>query len=297
MRILSFLLMTSIGATALSGCHSPQRIPMPAISTQYLAVPGGRLAFDDTGGTGPLVLAIPGMGDLRGEYRHLVPHLTAAGYRVVTLDIRGHGESDPRWDDYSAHAIGHDALRLIDHLDAGPAILMGTSFAAGSVAWAVHDEPEKVAAIVCFGPIVHDLPTAWYKTAALRVGFGGPWRVGFWMTYWDSLYPTAKPTDQDAYRRSLAANLRQPGRMDALRTMIGLSKADTDAMLGVVPRPTLVVMGSKDPDFPDPKAEASHVAGRMGGDVLMVGGAGHYPQAEMPDTVGPRVVAFLRGVR
>ena len=285
--------MASIAATAIGGRQSLGKKPMPTITTQYLTVPGGRLAFDDTGGPKPVVLAIPGMGDLRGEYRHLVPHLAAAGYRVVTLDIRGHGESDPRWDDYSAHAIGRDALRLIDHLDAGPAILMGTSFAAGSVIWAVHDEPEKVAAVVCFGPIVRELPITWYKTAALRVGFGGPWRNAFWMTYWDSLFPTAKPADQKEYRQALAANLRQPGRMDALRAMIGLSKADTEAVLGVVPRPTLVVMGTKDPDFPDPQAEARLVAGRMGGDVFMVEGAGHYPQAEIPGIVGPRVVDFL----
>jgi hypothetical protein len=32
-----------------------------------LALEGGRIAYDDSGGTGPLVLAIPGMGDLRSE--------------------------------------------------------------------------------------------------------------------------------------------------------------------------------------------------------------------------------------
>ena len=33
--------------------------------TKFLEVEGGRIAYDDTGGDGPVVLAIPGMGDLR----------------------------------------------------------------------------------------------------------------------------------------------------------------------------------------------------------------------------------------
>ena len=41
------------------------------LSTQYLDSPSGRLAFDDTGGSRPLVIAVPGMVDLRGEYRYL----------------------------------------------------------------------------------------------------------------------------------------------------------------------------------------------------------------------------------
>lgn len=292
-------LMAAAAAVAVLGCHvPPARVsPMSQVETRFLDVPGGRIAYDDSGGPGPLVVAIPGMGDLRGEYRHLSPHLIAAGYRVVSLDVRGHGESSASWDDYSAHAVARDALALIDHLDAGPAVVLGSSFAAGSAEWARRDAPEKVVATVHFGPIVRDMPTAWYTRAMLAAGFGGPWRVPFWMTFWDSLFPTARPADQQDYRRALAANLREPGRMDALRAMIKLSKADTDAMLGTLPGPSLIVMGTKDPDFAAPEAEAHLIASRVGGRVLMVAGAGHYPQAEMPDVVGPRVVAFLREPR
>src|SRR5690349_11077388 len=41
--------------------------------TSYLDRPGGRIAYDDSGGTGPLVIAVPSMGDLRQEYRFLRP--------------------------------------------------------------------------------------------------------------------------------------------------------------------------------------------------------------------------------
>src|SRR5574340_1604387 len=46
------------------------------MATQFLHVKDGTLAYDDTG-AGPLVICVPGMGDLRGEYRFLAPKLDA----------------------------------------------------------------------------------------------------------------------------------------------------------------------------------------------------------------------------
>jgi pimeloyl-ACP methyl ester carboxylesterase len=287
----AILLVASASLGGVSGGDGTQAGELAR--SLFLEVPGGRLAFDDTGGGGPLVIAVPGMGDLRGEYRYLRPMLVAAGYRVVTLDIRGHGGSSAGWDDYSAHAIGRDILGLIDHLHAGPAVVIGTSFSAGSAAWAAHDAPDQVAGLIMIGPVVRDLPTTWFQRAALRAGFAGPWRVRFWMMFWNSLFPTCKPPDHAAYRRSLARNLREPGRMAALETMVGLSKRDTEIMLETLETGALVLMGTKDADFPDPAEEAARVAGRIGAEVVMIEGAGHYPHAELPASVGPHVIRFL----
>ncbi|MGH2371527.1 MAG: alpha/beta fold hydrolase, partial [Chloroflexota bacterium] len=57
--------------------------------------------------------------------------------------------------------------------------------------------------------------------------------------------------------------------------------------------PTLVLMGTRDPDFKDPQAEARLVGERLRGAVAMVQGAGHYPHAELPDHVAPHILAFL----
>lgn len=270
--------------------------PAP-LETRFLGVGEGRIAYDDTGGTGPLLIAIPGMGDLRSEYRFLRPALQQAGYRVVTMDVRGHGETTARWTDYSAGAVGRDALALIDHLHAGPAVILGNSFAAGSALWAAHEAPDQVRGVVLLGPIVRDGPPSWFAQAAIRLGFSGPWRVWFWSTYWASLFPTRPPADQAAARAALERNLREPGRMDALRTMIDLSKADTEAMLPKVRVPALVVMGTRDPDFPDAAGEARWLARQLPTDTLLVDGAGHYPHTEMPEVVAPTVLAFLAGLR
>lgn len=265
--------------------------------TQFITNEGGRIAFEDTGGNGPAVLAIPGMGDLRSEYRLIRPALQQAGYRVITMDARGFGESSVNWNDYSARAVGRDAVAVLKHLAAGPATIMGNSFAAGSALWAAQDAPDQVNGVVLLGPIVRDLPVSLVQKLALKIGFAGPWRVGFWTMYWDSLFPTSKPADHAAVKAAITQNLREPGRMDALLAMLSLSKADTAAILDKTTVPALVVMGTKDPDFTDAVEEARMLAGKLNAETMIVDGAGHYPHAEMSDLVGPRIVAFLDGLK
>lgn len=262
--------------------------------TQYLHSAEGRIAFDDTGGSGPLVIALPGMGELRRQYRYLRPYLVAAGFRLVTIDVRGQGESSVGWSDYSARAAGADVLAMLDHLGAGQAVVIGNSFAAGAAYWAADHAPERIRGTVLIGPILRDLPMSPLVKLALAVGMAGPWRYPFWMSYWNSLFPSRKPADHAQYAALLERNLREPGRYAALKTMVGLSKADTDAVIEGVRLPALVVMGSKDPDFPDAAAEASVLAARIGADSVVVEGAGHYPHVEMPERVGPEIARFLR---
>lgn len=271
---------------------------MPAAPALHLDLPEGRIAYDDRG-TGPLVVMVPGLGDLRGEYRMLAPRIAAAGYRVVTMDLRGHGGSSTGWSDYAASAIGADVLALVGKLDAGPAVLVGTSMGAAAVSWAAAEAPHAVSGIVAIGPFVRDIPPSsrlagWALNAALKVGFSGPWGSWAWGKFYGSLYGQ-KPADFDAYVAELTANLAEPGRMKAVRAMIAASKADVEARLHAVEAPALVVMGTADPDFSDPRAEAQTVARLLRGEVLMVDGAGHYPHAEQPEAVAAAMLAFMRG--
>src|SRR5262249_17645874 len=124
-------------------------VETPSTATQYLQLPGGTLAFDDQGG-GPLVVCVPAGGALRSEYRFLTPQLLAAGYRVVTMDIRGQGQSSARWPAYTDAALGVDMLALIDHLGVDAPFLIGTSQATGAALHAAVQAPERVRAL---GPV------------------------------------------------------------------------------------------------------------------------------------------------
>lgn len=121
---LGRLLGAAFAATAMLLLHSaPKADPMPTLTqstTQFLDRPEGRIAYDDVG-AGPLVILVPGLGDVRAEYRYLAPRLIEQGFRVVTLDLRGHGQSSVGWSDYTSAALGSDVVAMIRHLDAGHA--------------------------------------------------------------------------------------------------------------------------------------------------------------------------------
>jgi pimeloyl-ACP methyl ester carboxylesterase len=264
------------------------------MSTHTLEHNNGQLAYEDTG-HGPLVVCLPSMGDLRAEYRFLTPQLVAAGYRVVTLDVRGHGASSTAWADYSVGAIGSDLVTLVQQLAAGPALVIGTSMAAGAAVWAAAEAPQLFSGLVLIGPFVRG-GGGWLGKLLYGALFSRPWGPAVWGWYYATLYPTRKPADFVQYRATLQANLQEPGRMEALQQMLYASKAASAARLSQVRTSVLVLMGSKDPDFKAPQAEAQWVADQLHGRYTLIAGAGHYPHAELPEVTGPLVLAFLRSI-
>ncbi len=269
-------------------------------TTRFLERPDGRIAYDDSGGAEPLVICVPSLGDLRQEYRLLTPQLVAAGFRVVTTDLRGHGESSARWPDYSAAAVGSDLVALAQELGAGPAFVIGTSMAAGAAVWAATEAPALIAGQVLIGAFVRDYPVGYESSFAgdllIDALFAGPWDAPAWSLYYQSLYPSTPPADLARYRGALKANLREPGRFDALNAMLAAAKSDIEPRLRLVRGPSLIIMGTSDPDFADPAGEARWIAAQLGSAPVLVNGVGHYPHAERPDEVGAVIVEFLRRV-
>lgn len=259
-------------------------------ATRYLERPEGRIAYDVTG-EGPLVVCVPGMGDLRSVYRFLVPELATVGFRVATMDLRGHGESDATFTTYDDVAAGGDLLALVEHLG-GPAVLVGNSMGAGAAAWAAAEVPEVVAGLVLVGPFVRNAPVGRGAALAFRLGLLRPWGPVAWNAWYAKLYPGRPPADLAEHRARIRESLRRPGRWRAFLATTRTSHAPVGARLGEVRAPALVVMGARDPDFPDPAAEAAWVAERLRAEVLLVPEAGHYPQAEYPEVVGPAVARF-----
>lgn len=258
-----------------------------------LARPEGNIAYDDTG-SGPLVVCLPGMGDLRSEYRFLVPQLVDAGFRVVTMDLRGHGDSDATFSDHERTSVGDDVVALLAELDAGPAHLVGTSFGAAAVVWAATQVPDRVASVTLVGPFVRDVPPSPVQRVLMRALLARPWGARAWAWWFGSkLFPGATPPDHDDHVAAVRANLSSPDRLAALAAMGRAGCERIDPRLDDLAVPTLVVMGTDDPDFPDPAAEARAIADRMGGQVVMVEGSGHYPQVDAPNEAGAAVTEFV----
>jgi pimeloyl-ACP methyl ester carboxylesterase len=264
------------------------------METQFLNQPGGKIAYE-AAGRGPLVLTIPSLGDLRGEYRFLVPQLVSAGYRVASMDLRGLGESSPVWPDYSVAGVGSDLVALVRALGGGPAVLVGTSMGAGAAVWAAAEAPDLVSGLVLIGPFVRGRGS---RLANLVVAmlFSRPWGPAVWLKYYNMLYPARKPADFQPYLAGLGANLKEPGRLKALREMLSASKIESEVRLPRVEQPNLVLMGSRDPDFKDPESEARWVAESLRGSYRLIENAGHYPHAEFPEVTGPLIISHLASI-
>ena len=275
----------------------------PNTQTQFLTVGTGRIAYEVTG-DGPLVVLSHGMADNRASYRFLAPLIAAAGYRVASVDLRGHGESSVEWDSFTRTDTANDLIELIKHLG-GPAVIVGQSFSGGAATIAAATAPELVRAIVEIDPFTRPakislgglIRNAHHRRGGLllmRTSMSG--RVTTWQRYLEVAYEGAKPADWDTWLPALMQNLAEPGRMSAGMKMGKAKPVDAEAQLPNVRCPVLVVMGARDPDWADPEAEAREIVALLpqtSARYVMVDGAGHYPHAQFPDRVAQEILAFL----
>jgi len=262
--------------------------------TRSLTRPEGRIAYD-VGGSGPLVVLVPGMGDLRGTYRFIAPALREAGYRVAAADLRGHGDSDATFATYDDVETASDLVALIKELG-GPAVVVGNSMGAGAAVIAAAEHPDLVRGLVLVGPFVRNGRTSAIQRVLFRVAMVPLWAPAVWKSYLPKLYAGQRPADFEAYRAQVVASLRQSGHARAFSRTTHTSHDAAEARLGDVKAPALVVMGDSDPDFPNPKAEAEWIAETLHGAAVMVEQAGHYPQSQQPDATTSAVIGFLRGL-
>jgi pimeloyl-ACP methyl ester carboxylesterase len=268
-------------------------------AVRFLDRPGGRISYT-VEGHGPLIVLVPGMGDLRASYRELVPSLVDAGYRVATTDLRGMGDGGTGFAEFGDDATAADVLALVRELG-GPAVLIGSSMGAAASAVAAAEAPELVAGLVGLGPLLRNQPTSGLTRALTPLLFRGalarPWGAKFWGGFYRSLNKGRTAPWLDEHVAAIVANLRQPGRLrDFRRLTLALDHDASERRLGEIRAPMLHLLGELDPDYKDPSAEAAWLR-TLGAEVHELDEAGHYPQAQRPDRVIPIVLSFLKRLR
>jgi pimeloyl-ACP methyl ester carboxylesterase len=277
--------------------------------TEFVAIGDGRLAYEVTG-SGPLVVLSPGMGDLRQAYRFLAPKLAAAGYRVASADLRGHGDSSMDWPSVTGKAaisrtdIANDLIALVRHLGP-PAVIVGQSISGGAATIAAAQAPELISGIVEIDPFTRAQSLsagAFFRSPRYRRGLTLLMAtqtfksLRLWRRYLDRAAYPGKPAAYAEYMAALEAKLREPGRMAEFMKTGKTTPADAGAQLPNVKCRALIIMGTEDPDFADPQAEGVAIVAAMPpglGAVATVEGAGHYPHAQSPDQVAALIVPFL----
>lgn len=116
---------------------------------------GIRIAYEVYGEGAPVVLVhgFASNGEVNWVSTGWVEALNTAGYKAITLDNRGHGQSEKLYDPevYPARLMAHDVANLIDHLELGPVALMGYSMGTRISAYVALDAPGKVACAIWGG--------------------------------------------------------------------------------------------------------------------------------------------------
>jgi pimeloyl-ACP methyl ester carboxylesterase len=222
--------------------------------TRYFEAEGLRLAYDDFGDGEPIVLLHGFAADRRLNWK--LPGwydvLANAGYRVLALDARGHGQSAKPSDieAYRPQGIAGDAVRLLDHLGLRKACLLGYSMGGRNAAWLLAHHGRRFRAVVAGGTGLNLLAPVEARRWARR---------GFALTRdnanTDSL---AVPAMVPLYRRAL----RRGGRTGALAACLmgafpNMSRHD----FARVKTPALVACGSRDTLSGSPIPLASSIPG------------------------------------
>ena len=258
----------------------------PTVRENTVELPGVRLSYTDTGGSGvPVVFVHAATGSSR-VWENQRPAFTARGYRVITYDRRGFGNSSidaagPQ------PGTGADDLRgLIDHLKIDRFHLVGTA-AGGFVAWDfVLSFPERLRSVVVANSIggVQD-PEYLDLQRRLR-----PPEFAAMPPDIRELGPSYRASNREGWERwrELEHTARPNGTPPAqtFRNKVTFSSLET------IKVPTLLLTG--DADLFAPPAVMRMFAARVkGSESVVVPEAGHSAYWEQPEAFNRAVLAFL----
>lgn len=193
------------------------------------------------------ILLTHGMGEHSGRYTHVIQHLNAAGLRVLTWDLRGHGRSDGRRGDIRDYGLLIDDLHQVWSLARsapGPIFLYGHSLGGQiTLNFAIRHHPDAAGLIItspwlrlAFAPSRLKLSFAWVA-------------VHIWPSFTQDtdMPPTRLSRDLDFLMAMPDLHLvhhRMSARMFRALTA-GAVRASRDAV--DLPYPILLLHGADDP--------------------------------------------------
>ena len=257
-----------------------------------------RLYYDLTGPeNGPLVCITHSLASDGGSWAEQVPALLQAGFRVLRLDMRGHGGSDPVAGDYTMRALANDVAAVLDGLSLARVHYIGLSI-GGMIgqAFALDHGDKLISAMWC-----DTLPVSPSAAAAM-------WEERMSTVRWaNSLEPLADATVERWFTDAFKPH--NPGRWKQIRDTVaattpagylGCSAAimdfDFTKRLSSLRLPALVVCGADDPGTP--ASENRRLAELVpGGRYEEIPNARHFPNVERPDVFNRIMIGWLEAQR
>ncbi|MEI2406053.1 alpha/beta fold hydrolase [Niallia taxi] len=218
------------------------------------------LHIEDVGAGKPVVL-IHGWPLSGRSWEKQVPVLVEAGYRVITYDRRGFGQSSQPWNGYEYDTFAADLHKILEHLDLSNVTLVGFSMGGGEVSRYIGTYgTDRVSSAVLAGAV----PPYLYKTGdnpdggfddetikGLQDGVKAD-RIAFLDNFTTNFFASGDRTDLVSeefrlYNRDIAAFASPKATHDCIAAF---SKTDFRADLDKFDVPTLVIHGDADAIVP-----------------------------------------------
>ncbi len=124
--------------------------PLPDDGVEGHVVHDGARIWHASYGSGPAVILLHGGLGNSGNWGYQVPMLTAAGYRAVVVDSRGHGRSTRDDRPYTYELMASDVFAVMDALRLEEAALIGWSDGACIAMIMAKQAPERVRGVFFF---------------------------------------------------------------------------------------------------------------------------------------------------
>jgi 3-oxoadipate enol-lactonase len=218
-------------------------------------------------------------------------------FRVIAIDLRGHGESDaPLWR-YSMDQFADDVKGLLDHLAIRQAVLVGLSMGGYIIFSFWRRYPERVKALVLADTRAtpdNDEGRAKRVAMAQALYKDGPGAVADLMMPM-LLSPASQTGRPDLVQRvrSIITNTQFSGIIGDLMALY--DRPDSVPLLKAITCPTLVIVGEQDTGTPP--SDARLIAeGIKGTRLEIIPGAGHISNLEQPEAFNRAIASFLKGL-
>ena len=250
------------------------------------------IAYTDEGQGTPLVFlhAFP----LSHVMWHPQKQALEGSYRVITLDLRGHGESDALLWNFTLDDYAKDVISLLNQLNIGQAVFIGLSMGGYILLSLYRNFPDRMAAMVLADTRAQadsqDGKSGRRAMAQLAHKEGVSAIADVMLP--KLLAPSTVQQRQDLVNqvRSMICHTPIEGIITDLMAMS--TRPDSSDMLHNITCPTLILVGED--DIATPVAESRFMAGRIPGSTLVIiPGAGHLSNFEQPAVFNHTLRNFL----
>ncbi|MEV6310886.1 alpha/beta fold hydrolase [Streptomyces sp. NPDC051840] len=257
---------------------------------------GCALHYDDRGPSDGLpVVLVHGHPFNRTLWAPSAEALAADGYRVITPDLRGYGDSDVTPGKVLLSGFADDIAALLDHLGLGRAVVGGVSMGGQITMEFQRRHPHRVLALVLSdtsAPAETDEGKAFRNALADRLRAEG--MDGYAAEVIDKMLAPYNVTEQPEVAERVLGMMRATNPEGAAAALRGRAeRPDYRDTLAAVKAPVLIVVGADDPYTPVSDAEDMRLLVPHA-TLVVIDQAGHLPGVEQPGPFNAVLLDFLR---